>query len=69
MLLIHLRVRPKVNNTQLFRHFSKNTFVSNYKPNPKPDDNFKGFILVCLMWMGMDITNKLIEYKKNITKK
>ena len=71
MLLIHLRIRPKVNNIQPFRHFSKNTLITkpNPNPNPKPDDNFTTFIIVCLIWTGMDITNKFIEYKKNITKK
>ena len=71
-MLHRLRLYGKKNNNILvkrFNNFTTNISNPNKIPNPNPNNDFKPFILVCLLYMGADITQKFIEYKKNITKK
>lgn len=52
------------NNVKMIKHFG----TSSKQPNPNNGD-FGPLIMVSIMYLIFDITQKFIEYKKNIIKK
>ena len=53
----------KKNSTKMIRTFA----TSSKPPNPNNPD-LGPIILISIMYLGFDLTQKFLEYKKNITK-
>lgn len=71
-MLHRLHFHTKKNSNILvkrFNNFTTNISNPNKNQNPNPNNDFKPFILICLLYMGIDIAQKFKEYKNNLTKK
>ena len=56
------------NNVKMIKHFGTSIKPPNPNPNPNNED-FRPLIMVSIMYLIFDITQKFLEYKKNIIKK
>ena len=62
--LMLTRFIHRKNNVKMIKHFG----TSSKPPNPNNED-FGPLILNSIMYLGFDLTQKFLEYKKNIIKK